>query len=66
MSGLVPEHVKDDIVMGTSYDLQCFPLYSLLLAVGNPTINFLSLDIEGAEFLVIFIKLFKLQGISCD
>ena len=46
MSGLVPEHVKD------SYDLQCFPLYSLLLAVGNPTIQYFSLDIEGAEFQV--------------
>ena len=49
MSGLVPEHVKDDEVRGTSYDLQCFPLYSLLLAVGNPTINYFSLDIEGAS-----------------
>ena len=52
MSGLVPEHFKNDEVRGTSYDLQCFPLYSLLLAVGNPTINYFSLDIEGAEFQV--------------
>jgi len=53
MSGLIPKHVKDDLVQGTSYNLQCFPLYSLLLAVDNPTINFFSLDIEGAEFLVL-------------
>ena len=46
MSGLVLEH--DDL----SYELQCFPLYSLMLALGNPTINYFSLDIEGAEFLV--------------
>ena len=52
MSGLVPEHVNNDEVRGTSYDLQCFPLFSLLLAVGNPTINYFSLDIEGAEFKV--------------
>ena len=50
MSGLVPEH--DD----TSFDLQCFPLYSLVLALGNPTINYFSLDIEGAEFKVIKFK----------
>jgi hypothetical protein len=34
------------------YPVQCFPLYSLILAVGNRTINYLSLDIEGAEFQV--------------
>ena len=58
--------------------MQCFPLYSLILATGNRTINYLryqklkhckviqflpqkqetikihfSLDIEGAEFLVL-------------
>ena len=26
--------------------MQCFPLYTLLLALGNPTVDFLSLDIE--------------------
>ena len=51
MHGLVPELV-DDAVKGNSYDLQCFPLYSVLLALGNPTVNYLSLDIEGAEFQV--------------
>jgi len=33
--------------------MQCFPLYSLILATGNRTVNYLSLDIEGAEFLVL-------------
>ena len=33
--------------------MQCLPLYSLLLALGNPTVDFLSLDIEGAEFQVL-------------
>ena len=32
--------------------LQCYPLYSLLMALGNPTVNLLSLDIEGSEFEV--------------
>ncbi len=35
------------------FQIQCFPLYSLLLALGNPTVNFFVLDIEGAEYLVL-------------
>ena len=31
---------------------QCFPLYSYLAALDYPTVNLLSLDIEGAEFEV--------------
>ena len=37
----------------TSLTLQCLPLYSLLLALGNPTVNWFILDIEGAEFQVL-------------
>ena len=33
--------------------LQCLPLASLLLALGNPTVNYLSLDLEGAELEVL-------------
>ena len=33
--------------------MQCLPLYSILLALGNPTVDFLSLDIEGAEYQVL-------------
>ncbi|XP_023345201.1 uncharacterized protein LOC111714347 [Eurytemora carolleeae] len=33
--------------------LQCFPLYSILQALGNPTINYFSLDIEGGEYQVL-------------
>lgn len=28
---------------------QCLPLYSILLAIGNPTVHYLSLDVEGSE-----------------
>ena len=38
---------------GEIVQMQCLPLYSLLLALGNPTVDFLSLDIEGAEFQVL-------------
>jgi len=33
--------------------VQCLPLYSLLQAVGSPTVNYMSLDIEGGEFQVL-------------
>ena len=42
------------IVREDQYDLQCVPLYSLLMATaGNVTVNYLSLDIEGAELQVL-------------
>jgi hypothetical protein len=31
----------------------CFPLYSVLLALGNPTVDYFSLDVEGAEWPII-------------
>ena len=47
MAGIVSEPRED------TYDMQCFPLYSLLMAAaGNVTVNYLSLDIEGTELLV--------------
>ena len=33
--------------------LQCVPLNTLLLAMGNPTVNWFILDIEGAEYQVL-------------
>ena len=32
--------------------IQCFPVYTVLLALGNPTVHYFSLDIEGAELQV--------------
>lgn len=34
-------------------EVQCFPLYSVLKALNNPNIDYFSLDIEGAEFVVL-------------
>lgn len=31
----------------------CFPLMSILYALGNPRIDYLSLDVEGAELLIL-------------
>ena len=49
MSGIVTE----DTDGSDAIKMQCLPLYSLLLALGNPTVDFLSLDIEGAEYKVL-------------
>lgn len=50
MAGLVPTDATEGKRVR---QLQCFPLYSLLLAVKAPTVNLLVLDIEGAEFQVL-------------
>jgi len=47
MAGLVAEEGED------TNELQCFPLASILFAVGNQTVNYLSLDIEGAEIQIL-------------
>ena len=47
MAGIVPEKTN------SSMTLQCVPLYTLLLAMGNPTVNWFILDIEGAEYQVL-------------
>ena len=47
MSGLVHEANTH------TAEMQCLPLYTLLLALGNPTVHYFSLDIEGAEFPVL-------------
>ncbi len=33
--------------------MQCFPVYSILMAIGNPVVDYFSLDIEGAELPVL-------------
>ena len=55
MFGIVPSDMAEELVQDGEnlVRLQCLPLYSLLLALDNPTVNVLSLDIEGAEFQVI-------------
>jgi hypothetical protein len=33
--------------------LQCFPLYSILLAVGKTKVDYFSLDVEGSETQIL-------------
>merc|ERR1712130_388901 len=53
MSGLVPKPNTEDDKEDTTFEMQCMPLYTILLAMGNPTVHYFSPDIEGAEFPVL-------------
>ncbi|CAH1782045.1 unnamed protein product [Owenia fusiformis] len=44
---------SDKIAKRKSYLVQCFTLYTLLLAVGVTRIDFFSLDVEGAEVPIL-------------
>jgi len=35
-------------------DVQCFPLFTFLLAINRTTIDYLSLDVEGGELDVLY------------
>jgi len=48
-SGIVEGEVRDN----STINIQCLPLSTLILALGNPRVDFLSLDIEGAEFDIL-------------
>merc|ERR1712168_1054358 len=39
--------------MRSTYTVQAFPLYSLLMATGIKHVDFLSLDVEGAELDIL-------------
>lgn len=41
-----PDYVNSTVV-------QCFPVYSILLAVNQTRVDFFSLDVEGHELLVL-------------
>lgn len=35
------------------FEVQCFPLYTLLLAVNRTVVDYMSLDVEGAEWSIL-------------
>ena len=47
MAGLVPSPDSYTVVM------QCLPLYSMSMAMGNPTVHYFSLVLKGAELAVL-------------
>ena len=55
MGTILPE--EEEELHKYSIKQQCFPVYSLLLALGNPTVNLFSLDIEGLEYQVNYFTI---------
>jgi len=61
MVGSLRNETHREAMMGITVDpfdeqhiqMQCMPIYSILLAMGNPTVNYFSLDVEGAEFAIL-------------
>ena len=50
--GLGAGQTRTDI-KSQEIQVQCFPLYSVLQALKNPHVDYFSLDIEGAEMVVL-------------
>ncbi len=44
---------QKELDAGKLVNVQCFPLYSIMLAHGRTSIDFLSLDVEGHELKVL-------------
>jgi hypothetical protein len=47
---------KTESAKGTAeniYKVQCFPLYSMLVAVGRTRVDYFSLDVEGSEYKIL-------------
>ena len=48
-----PNPNRSDKKYERKIQVQCFPLYSVLMALGNPHVDYFSLDIEGAELVML-------------
>lgn len=46
-------HIKEQENNEVIYSVQCFPLYSILLAIGQTTVDFFGLDVEGSEYKIL-------------
>ena len=46
------KHERQYVAEGQSKAL-CLPFYSVLLAMGNPVVDYFSLDVEGAELQIL-------------
>ena len=51
-NGDIKPGMSRDSFKENTVDVLCLPVFSLLLALGNPSVHYFSLDIEGAELLV--------------
>ena len=48
-----PPTLAQDAPVKRGVTVQCFPLYSILAAMGNPPVDYFSLDVEGAEMGIL-------------
>ena len=48
----INEFIKSDVKPGL-LSVQCFPLYSILLALNKTTVDYFSLDVEGSDLDVL-------------
>ena len=58
------ERIQREFADGETIPIQCFPLFSILQAMGVSHVDYFSLDIEGAE--VDILKTLPLDQISVD
>ncbi|XP_046644654.1 uncharacterized protein LOC124330256 [Daphnia pulicaria] len=49
MNSNIKERANNEVI----YAVQCFPLYSILLAIGQTTVDFFGLDVEGSEYKIL-------------
>lgn len=48
----------------TFVNVTCLPLYSILMALDNPSIDYFSLDVEGSELAILKTIPFHLVNIK--
>jgi len=53
MSYVGPRNPFKKRKMQSQFNIQCFPLYSILLAVNRTWVDYISLDVEGHEFRIL-------------
>ena len=51
--GRISQNQEDSVVRLGSVHVQCFPIYSILTALNQTTVDYFSLDIEGDELAVL-------------
>ena len=47
------KNLRDQIKEKRVQRVQCFPFFSVMMALGNPTIDYFSLDVEGSELGIL-------------
>ncbi len=54
VGGILPKELSKEQSLPTHrVNMTCIPFYTIMMALGNPTVDYFSLDIEGAELPVL-------------